>query len=515
MARPGVDWVLYSWTPLTLTAVNATFLGASAPLTGVLRLAALPPAFSASTLAGEQVAKLLDDHSGNYPFASGVQYTFDGGDETKEPSVGKVEFTWRTRGRDSLLMLAFSHQIKCMVPDGQQVVGPAGYLTLKGEMIFVVGSSWKMNIALPHPNFSMTEGSINDGEELQTIRGFLVKDANFTPKSSDPYFFGKEAARQARLLQIADELGEPQLRDDILDGLITALEPWMTGKNSDPFVYDTYWGGICSKIGLLGMFEMRDFGNGWFSDHHFHYGYIIYSAAVIGRFRPAFTEKYKELVNSLIRDIASPSFHDPFFPPTRHFSWFDSHSWASGVFELPGGKSQESVSEAINAYYAVRLYGLVTKQTWLRNFGTLMMAMEMQGAQFYWQMMSNSPVYDPVFRANKMNGQVASTTASYTTWFGTQVEYIHLINMIPFTPATEHFLSQDFIAEEYPVLKEKGLNRKEPPIEKRWRSYCAMALAIIDPKQAWADLVRLGDNVSDFDDGDSMAIALHWVATRD
>jgi endo-1,3(4)-beta-glucanase len=31
--------------------------------------------------------------------------------------------------------------------------------------------------------------------------------------------------------------------------------------------------------------------------------------------------------------------------------FFDGHSWASGLFVQNNGKSQESSSEAINAYY--------------------------------------------------------------------------------------------------------------------------------------------------------------------
>jgi endo-1,3(4)-beta-glucanase len=46
------------------------------------------------------------------------------------------------------------------------------------------------------------------------------------------------------------------------------------------------------------------------------------------------------------------------FPVARHKDFFDGHSWASGLFPMANGKSQESVSEAANAYYGVHLLGV-------------------------------------------------------------------------------------------------------------------------------------------------------------
>ena len=42
----------------------------------------------------------------------------------------------------------------------------------------------------------------------------------------------------------------------------------------------------------------------------------------------------------------------------------------------------------------------------------------------------------------------------YATWFGGNVEYIHCIQMIPFTPISEELLRPEWVEEEYPVLAE-------------------------------------------------------------
>ena len=39
----------------------------------------------------------------------------------------------------------------------------------------------------------------------------------------------------------------------------------------------------------------------------------------------------------------------------------------------------------------------------------------------------------------------------YATWFGANVEFIHCIQMLPFTPISEELLRQNWIQEEYPV----------------------------------------------------------------
>ena len=60
------------------------------------------------------------------------------------------------------------------------------------------------------------------------------------------------------------------------------------------------------------------------SDHHFHYGYLIYAAAVVANFDYEWGRKYFEEVLLLIRDIANPSTHDNFF---REFSCLISWSF--------------------------------------------------------------------------------------------------------------------------------------------------------------------------------------------
>ena len=48
------------------------------------------------------------------------------------------------------------------------------------------------------------------------------------------------------------------------------------GVNSDTLLYDRSYGGVVTVKGMGD--SQADYGSGWYSDHHFHYGYLIYAA---------------------------------------------------------------------------------------------------------------------------------------------------------------------------------------------------------------------------------------------
>lgn len=56
-----------------------------------------------------------------------------------------------------------------------------------------------------------------------------------------------------------------------------------------------------------------------------------------------------------------------------------------------------------------------------------------------------------------------------TNRFGSNVEYVHCINMMPFTPITEELLPYDFMQQEWPVLEtafDGDLGRREAGTER-------------------------------------------------
>ena len=246
--------------------------------------------------------------------------------------------------------------------------------------------------------------------------------------------------------------------------------------------------------------------------------YLLYASAVLAKLDPSFIDRYGPHVDTIFHDICHPENGDStaidsdnnklFFPMTRHKSWFDGHSYATGMFPFGNGKSQESSSEAINAYYGAYLWSLIRHQevaSDLTDFARLLLAMETRGAKTYWHMvpervlqsggsnsasstMSRLHVYPPAFEENYMVGNVGMLDVAVNTWFGTDPLYIHMINAIPITAITNVLFDKtSYVQYEYPYLmKTHGGN-----VEMAWRGYTTAIHAIIDPHKAWKEAQEL------------------------
>jgi endo-1,3(4)-beta-glucanase len=218
-------------------------------------------------------------------------------------------------------------------------------------------------------------------------------------------------ARMARLALIADELGIADARAAALAAIETTLLPWLTGENLDYLSYDKTYGGIIPLFGIGNQFA--DYGAGWYSDHHFHYGYFVYVFAVLSRLDAQFADAHRGTLDAFVRDYCNLDATDTDFPFARHKDFFDGHSWASGLLIQANGKSQESSSESVNAYYSAFLYGQQTNNIDLMRFAQTLLAMEVQSTLAYWHMPSESDVYDPIFAANKMAGNLCFLAFRY------------------------------------------------------------------------------------------------------
>ncbi len=477
----GCTWILYASKPLTFTRAGSELI-ASAPFTGVLRVANVP--------APDAVA-ILDAHRGAYPTGGAVDVTVAG-------DVAAVRFAWKKEGTGPLAMAAMVHQKDKLVGAPKLAVT---WKTLRGPMSLVEADTWSMREPLPAITWDAPKKVPN--ERVAAIKAALIVDAAQLPVAPDPYFYGKQIARLGRLAVIADQLGDTTTAKSVRESMKTSLEPWLTGKNADPLRYDTTWGGICSTKGLAD--RNADFGNGWYNDHHFHYGYFLYAAAALGKGDPAWLAAHKSAVYALARDIANPSMADSAFTVFRNKDWFAGHSLAAGIFEFADGRNQESSAEAVNAYYGLELLGLAGNDENMTNVGRVLLATEIASAQSYWQIKSGSEVYEAPFAARKVAGIVWGTKVDHATFFGKNLEFIHCIQMMPFTPISETLLPSAWVKEEYPLLATATAGAAE-----EWRGFIAMDHAIVAPDAAWNEVQALAS----FDDGNSRANALYWAATR-
>jgi len=658
----GQRWAVFASEPSLDVIWSAQAVSFTLPAGGrlVLRLAVVP-------LAGGGEPSLIA-HRGAYPTAGHVSWTTTADDDDdpaalSESDVATVEFQWDTAplytddadGSPAfeLAMMPLPHHLDAMaLRQGLQKSGDVPMVSsvssssssggtlaaveaatprfacMKGAKLgLVAGSSWHLDFKLEPLTWNALSGTLDDTLHTHTGSAHGSRDAIRTQARADlhehtpeflaesSYTFGKQASRLARLALVSAQLEDELTSSEAVARLTSELDPWLLGSNRNSLVYDLTWGGLVTTDGVAS--QGADYGMGWYNDHHFHFGYLVYAAAAVAHFDPSFFSRSsvngtnrRSGVLAMALDICNPppsgappawssasAPSSPFFPVTRMKDWFDGHSWASGLFPMNNGKSQESVSEAANAYYACALLGGALQATdeldareeldsttaaaaaaaaaatdadvatvdeggaaaatagnpttreatesisdpadpeevlatsdaevvilggdpaRLKATARLLFAMEVSAAKRYWQVSlhEGDEVYPPTFvAANRMVGIVGGGDVVARTWFGAEIEYVHCINMLPFTPATSHLLGKEFVAEEFPSIQGRANTAQEA-----WRGFIFQDQAVIDPLEAWENLVGLYGTEIDgtatgaqVDDGTSLAVMLYWTATR-
>lgn len=191
--------------------------------------------------------------------------------------------------------------------------------------------------------------------------------------------------------------------------LKAAFARFVNNQQQIPLVYDSVWKGVVSRASYGGDFG-ADFGNTFYNDHQFHYGYFVYTAAVIGYLDPSWLSEgtNKAWVNMLVRDFGNPVTTDPYFPFSRSFDWYHGHSWAKGLFESGDGKDIESTSEDGFASYAMKMWGATVGDQNLETRGNLMLAIQARTFNNYFHYRNDNNVEPSNFIGNKVSGIVSN-----------------------------------------------------------------------------------------------------------
>ncbi|MDB4938188.1 MAG: uncharacterized protein JWP87_5160 [Labilithrix sp.] len=481
----GKTWLVYTSSPVTFSLAGSKLVAAAA-FDGDVRVA---------QVTGPDAAAVLDQHHTSIPLGGTVRAKVDG-------ASAILEIEWKTADGSSPLMLALPHHAPRLATG---MLGAPKLRTIRGEVGGVAAQRWSLRYDAPALGFTAPRAIAASRREA--VAQALAADSSFVPDatvvSQDPYFGGKQLAKLARLVLVAEELGDTARADAMRARLAPLVQAWLDGTNGNPLVYETSWGGIVTTRGVAD--PGADFGQGWFNDHHFHYGYHVYAASVVAKGNPGWAAQNKEKVLALVRDIANPSSKDPYFPRLRHSDLFAGHSWANGLFDLGDGRNQESTSEAVNAWYAVGLFGQAFGEPRLRDLGRVLLAAEAASAQTYWQVPASSTVYAEPLASRRVVANLWSTKVDYGTFFGDKPEYIFGIQMLPITPATEQLLPATWIRDSWPALQSAAQSA-----EQGWGGILTMSHAVIDKDAAWAEMNRF----TAYDDGNSRTNALYWIATR-
>uniref|UniRef100_A0A7S4AT85 glucan endo-1,3-beta-D-glucosidase n=1 Tax=Pseudo-nitzschia australis TaxID=44445 RepID=A0A7S4AT85_9STRA len=491
------------------------------------------------------------------------------------------------------------------IPDANTTTTHQCISSFHGKTCLVSGSKWILEEDLGSP-LSFDAPRPPMAEFIPTIAEYLSDDIHFKlPRNtmrgaSDTYFSGKIIARLARIIVIASELrtlasassiediqGLYQIDSDAsitmlqdsmeaassvdlpssedialaVDQLRTVVQVWLKSDADAPYIYDKTWGGLvncgCIYVGkkdkgscnntfpdcpaLLSVNE--DFGNGYYNDHHYHYGYHVYAAAVVAKFDPSWGRKHFDEVLLYIRDFANPYGDDEFFPQYRQKDWFLGSSWASGIISAensPHGRNEESSSEAISAYEGMTLFGTamvdafeqvkngrhdeivatkLEKARLIRDSGQLLTASEIHATNRYWHLWSSDThnnTYPPTY-TQPVVGMLYDTMASFQTWFAPWAVVSFGIQLIPLTPVTETRDNVDWAIELYPKYEKACDDSGDFCEANGWSILQAGLLATAGNR---SDAVKQAEAVpkevfaTDGGVGNSMTNTIWYIATR-
>ncbi len=378
------------------------------------------------------------------------------------------------------------------------------YGSVRGTMKVGMGSSFETAVAAQGVLPMFPREGIQDRQRMVAYLQAEVEAGAQKRGFADTYWEGKRLGRLATLSGIAEMCGETGLRDTFIQEIKPRLENWFTateGKEEPVFYYNANWGTLVGSKPSYGSDRPLN-------DHHFHYGYFIRAAGEVARLDPAWAKEWGPMVELLIRDIASTDRQDAMFPYLRCFDKYAGHSWASGDANFGDGNNQESSSESMNAWYGMILWGEATGNRSLRDTGVFLFNTERTAVEEYWFDVSRTNY--PADFPNVALGMVWGGKGAFATWFSGDIDCIHGINWLPFTPASIYMgRFPDYVKLNHDRIVQ---NRKGgSDYNNGWGDLVIMFYALSDPAAA-VKYIDANPNCK-VEGGNSHAFMYHWIYT--
>jgi Predicted glycosyl hydrolase len=510
----NVEWLLYVTIPIeedfTFKVTDSFNIEGSKAIEGLTMQVAFAPEAN------------LD---GYYDQAAGMYVTSA---EVKGQTAGRnAEYmiAYVTEGVSSSgspIVFAFPHQVDSLAAKTKALdTGIQMDSTTKGKMNGLLTNEIVMNEVLetdigfmPWTSTQTLKLSYTK-EQLQLLakvaNGELAVDIKNAVGTGSAYFSGKVLDKFAYILLVVSEILEDKVvAAATLEELKSAFQVWLDNKQNWPFIYDTRWGGVTSSSAQNGD-TGADFGSSYYNDHHFHYGYFVHAAAIVGhidkKLGGTWAEENKDWVNSLIRDVANPNSDDTHFPVSRAFDWFHGHSWAAGLFPSGDGKNEESSSEDYNFSYGMKLWGQVIGDQSMKSRGELMLAITSRAMNMYFYYRDDNTVMPQEYIKNKVSGIFFENKVDYSTFFGSAIDYpwyVHGIHMLPITPASSLVRIPEFVKQEWEQRVTSFIDRADGG----WKGILKLNQALYDAASSYKFFSDPEFDMSYLDNGQSRTWSL-------
>ena len=407
-------------------------------------------------------------------------------------------------GGDTLIA-AMPHQQEGLA--GKPACGAGEYRSIYGTLTVCPGPALSWSVPTVAPSGGLDLAALGDDDRERLANQVRADVAATTTFAADTYFGGKSLYRAANLLEVARQVGADDAVALITDRLSAALDDWMDPdgcavRTERCFVYDP------AAQGLVGL--ATSFGSEEFNDHHFHYGYFFYAAAVVAADRPELAERWAPVLNLLAADLAT-SGGSEYFPDRRVFDAYAGHSWASGASPFGDGNNQESSSEAVTAWNGLALWADVSSQAHLATEAGWMLSNEAASSRAYW---TDFDLADPVYAGfdHTITSLVWGGKRDYATWFSAEPSAMLGILVLPMSPVADYLGGDpDRVQANLAGALPAG-STGTPSYDVMFGDYLLMysALQGRDAASAALDAAK-GLPEARIDDGNSRAYLLAWL----
>lgn len=281
----------------------------------------------------------------------------------------------------------------------------------------------------------------------------------------DTYWGGKGLVQMALNMSFARQSGNREVYLESRKRLREALVDWLTytpGEDHTFFSYYPRWGA------MLGFDVSYD--SDAFNDHHFHYGYFTYAAALLCMEDKDFAAEYGGLLTMIAKDYANWDRDDARFPFMRTLDPWSGHSWAGGLGDHgnDNGNGQESTSEAMQSWGGIYLLGVALGNKEMRDAGLWGWNTEARATREYWyDVDAPRPANDGGRKAwpgkgekqgnykydeypYAYNSNITGKGIGWWTWFGGDPLFMHGIQWMPISPALDYLSwDKDFVGWAY------------------------------------------------------------------
>lgn len=410
------------------------------------------------------------------------------------PAEVRTRLAYQTVGDRATVVAAMPHHDESgdAIAEVESVYGPLRLLP---------GNTLISSVPRVDPAWSLGVDDLSDRDRRRLVEQ-LAEDTldllNEPAAPQDSYFGGKAAQRTGNLLRLAVDLGRKREASRLAARVTRELDEWFAVSDCPAtavrcFSYEPQLQGVVG--------QQPAFGSEEFNDHHFHYGYFLNAAALVGHEDKAAAERWAPTVDALAADIASPRTTRD-LPALRSFDPYAGHSWASGTSPFADGNNQESSSEAVNAWNGLGLWATLREDDALLDQAIWMLSTEAATALAYWVAPEDlSDGYTHRVVALNWGGK-----RDWATFFSAEPSAMLGIQLIPMGPVST-YLDGDPDRIELNVAEATAAGWKV-----QFGDYLLMYLALARPAEAMQVYDDLPD--SSIDDGNSRSYMLAWLMTR-